>query len=162
MRSLLLAAYLANIILLIASLFMLPDTVAAHFSSGGHADAWTSKQVNALVFFMIETPLFFLFYHAGRIPFGLSPRILNLPNKEYWLREENRARLRKLMETYMAGFGIVLFVFLFVTAALAIEANLSTPVRLNETLFLWMFAAFMLFTVVWVVKFSMALRPPKT
>lgn len=161
MRRLLLAAYIANALLLITSLLILPDNVASHFSRGGRPDSWMSKEANALVFLLIETPLFFIFYYAGGIPFSVSPRYLNIPNKDYWLRAENRAHLRHIMQRYAAGFGVVLFSFLFVTAALAIEANRGDPVRFNEEVFLWVFGAFMVYTVVWVVKFTLALRSPK-
>jgi len=95
------------------------------------------------------------------LPLKLHPKFISLPNKEYWLKEENQQHMKAKLASLMAEFGFVLFTFLFCVGLLTIEANLSDPIRLNERLFLPIFIVFMLYTAYWVVKIVRAFRVPK-
>jgi uncharacterized membrane protein len=152
MRRLLIAAFAANLILTLIALLVLPDQAAIHFRSGGEPDAWASKWTNALIFLLIQMPLFALFISVGRLTLNMPARLLSLPNKDYWLKPENRAELEARFGALMEEFGFVLFVFLFAVGLLALDANLSEPVRLNEPVFLACFVAFMLYVPFWLVK----------
>jgi NADH:ubiquinone oxidoreductase subunit 6 (subunit J) len=160
MRSLLIAAFLANLALMLVSVFMLPDQVAIHFSGGGVPDAWASKWVHALILLLATVPLFVLFVSAARLTLGMPEKWISLPNKAYWLKAENRAELQARLGASMEQFGAVLFLFLFVVGLLTLDANLREPVRLNEALFLTLFAAYMLYVVYWLVKLLRDLKPP--
>ena len=85
---------------------------------------------------------------------------MSLPNRDYWLREENRAELETRFTALMQEFGVVLFAFLFVVGLLTFDANLSDPVRLNETVFLTAFAGYMLYVVYWLAKLVRRLKVP--
>jgi hypothetical protein len=61
----------------------------------------------------------------------------------------------------MWEFGIALFLFLFVVELLAIEANLSQPVRINEKLFFSALILFLLYTVYWCIKLFRSFRRPR-
>jgi len=158
MRRLLIAAFAANLILILISLLVLPDQVAIHFRSGGEPDAWASKWTNAVIFLLIQMPLFALFISVGRLTLNMPAKWLSLPNKDYWLKPENRAELEVRFGALMEEFGFVLFVFLFVVGLLALAANLSEPVRLNEPVFLLCFVAFMLYVPFWLVKLFRRLK----
>jgi uncharacterized membrane protein len=158
MRRLLIAAFAANLILILISLLVLPDQVAIHFRSGGEPDAWASKWTNAVIFLLIQMPLFALFISVGRLTLNMPSKWLSLPNKDYWLKPENRAELEARFGALMEEFGFVLFVFLFAVGLLALAANLSEPVRLNEPVFLLCFVAFMLYVPFWLVKLFRRLK----
>jgi hypothetical protein len=161
MRTLLLLLFLANLILSLGSWLILPDPAAIHFGRGGVPDSWAPPYAQALLFLILELPLFLLFYFGPeRIP-RLSPRWLSLPNRQYWLAEENRGHLRGILAQYWTEFGVGIFVFLFLVGLLSLEANLAEPVRLNEALFFPVFGLFMLYTLVWCVRFVLALRVPR-
>jgi uncharacterized membrane protein len=158
MRRLLIAAFAANLILILISLLVLPDQVAIHFRSGGEPDAWASKWTNAVIFLLIQMPLFALFISVGRLTLNMPSKWLSLPNKDHWLKPENRAELEARFGALMEEFGFVLFVFLFAVGLLALAANLSEPVRLNEPVFLLCFVAFMLYVPFWLVKLFRRLK----
>jgi uncharacterized membrane protein len=162
MRKLLVLVFCANIILWAVSLHLLPAQVAIHFGKGGMPDSWAAKQINALLFLVLEVPLFAFFFFAPALVFRIPEKYLSLPNKQYWLREEMRPFLKKMLASKMAEFGSIFFLFLFGVGLLTIQANLADPVRLDERLFLVVFVAFMAYTVIWCVELIWALRPPKT
>lgn len=162
MRRMLIAVFVANLILTAASLAILPDQVAIHFAGGGKPDSWASKEFNAAIFLVLEVPFFLMFYFAHMLTQGVSSRFLNIPNKNYWLQKENLPVFQKKFGSYMAEFGVAIFVFFFCITSLTIQANLSDPVRLNETWFMVVFVGYMLFIVWWLVRLVRRLRIPAT
>ena len=160
MRKLFILAFAANVILTLVSLVVLPPKVAIHFGSGGVPNAWASKEVNALIFLAIEGPLFILFLFAPSLVMKCPPKLINLPNKDYWLKEENKPATKAKVESLMCQFGIALFGFLFCVGLLTLQANLSDPVRLNESILFAMLTAFIVYTVYWCVKIFLSFRLP--
>ena len=158
MRKLLISVFVSNLALMLVSLLMLPDQVAIHFGSGGVPNGWASKWAHAFIFLLIEVPLFALFMAAGRLVLRFPEKWISLPNKDYWLRQENRAELELRFTVLMHEFGVVLFAFLFAVGFLTLDANLRDPVRLNEPLFLALFVAYMLYVVYWLVKLVRRLK----
>jgi hypothetical protein len=158
MRKLLICIFLANVMLTLISLFILPSEVAIHFGRNGIPDSWAPKETNAILFLVIQLPLFILFFSASLLPLKIPPKLLSLPNKNYWLKEENISRIKPKLVSLMLEFGCALFTFLLGTGLLTLDANLADPVRLNETLFFPLFLAFMIFTGYWCVKFTMAFK----
>jgi uncharacterized membrane protein len=161
MRKLMILAFVANLLLLLVSLLMLPDQVAIHFRGGGVPDAWASKWTHTLIFVVIQIPLFTLFLSAGRLTLNLPARWLSLPNKDYWLKPENRRELQLRFSALMQEFGFMLFFFLFAVGLLTLDANVSDPVCLNEPVFLMFFTGFMLYLPYWLVKVIRRLKVPR-
>lgn len=161
MRRLFILIFVANIVLSLVSLALLPPRVAIHFGFGGIADNWAPSYVNTLFFIGTNTFLFFLLYFTPGLVFMFPTRWINLPNKDYWLRSENKSRTVEMFSSFMWGFGTALFLFLFAAQLLTIQANLSQPVKLNEKLFLSALILFILYTVYWCVKLFRAFRLPR-
>ena len=161
MRKLLLCLFLANLTLVFISLIILPSEVAVHFGRNGMPDSWAPKETNITIFLLIQLPLFILFYFASLLPLKIPPKLLSLPNKSYWLKEENISSIQPKLGSLMLEFGCVLFTFLLGVGLLTLEANCSDPVRLKETLFFLLFIAFMAYTGYWCLKFIKAFRIPE-
>jgi uncharacterized membrane protein len=161
MRKVLIAAFVANLLLTAVSLAILPEQVAIHFGGGGKPDSWASREFNAAIFLVLEVPFFLMFYFAHQLTQGSASRFINIPNKDYWLQEENLPLFRQKFGSYMAEFGVALFVFFFCITGLTIQANLSEPVRLDQALFMVVFVAYMVYVVWWLVRLVRGLRVPE-
>ncbi len=161
MRHLLKFTFAANIILTVVSFFLLPSKVAMHFGIGGYPDSWCLKHTYILTFFALEVPLFLLMVFIPSLIFKCPATFLNLPNKTFWLKEENRPRLKEKTDAVMSEFGSALFAFFFVAKLLTLNANQSDPVRLNERIFLIALILFLIYTAYWCVKYFRAFRIPK-
>ena len=161
MRKVLIAVFVANLILTAVALAILPEQVAIHFGGGGKPDSWASREFNAAIFLVLEVPFFLMFYFAHLLTRGSTSRFINIPNKNYWLQKENLPLFNEKFGFYMAEFGVALFVFFFCITGLTIQANLSEPVRLNEALFLMIFVAYMVYVVWWLVRLVRGLRVPE-
>ena len=161
MRKLLILIFLANVILTLVSLLILPPEVAVHFGRNGIPDSWASKEFNALMFLVIDVLLVIVFLAGPSLSLGLSPKWVSLPNKSYWLKEENRDMIQKKLTPLMMEFGSACLTFLLLVKLLTLEANLADPVRLNESIFFPIFIAFMLYTGYWCVALVRAFRIPE-
>ena len=160
MRKVLIFVFAANLILIAVIFAISPDQVAIHFGGGGRPDSWASREFDAVIFLVMEATLFALFYYAGILPLGVSRKFLNLPNKDYWLQEENLAHLHRKFGYYMVEFGVAIFVFFFCIKLLAMQANLSNPVVLNYVWFMVVSLVFMIYTLWWLVRLVMGFQVP--
>ena len=161
MRKFFLAAFFLNVSLNVASLWLLPETVAIHFSLGGRPDDWASKETNALLMLFVDGIAFLPLYFSAAVMDRVPARFLSLPYKQYWLREENRALAKGMLSRMMDEYGFSLFAFLFGVSLLAIYANRTDPVQLNEPLFLVLLAVFLLYTLIWTIRLILRFRPPE-
>jgi ammonia channel protein AmtB len=128
---------------------------------GGRADSWAPKEINCLLFFGIDVLLFLLFWYSPALVMKTPAKWVNLPHKSYWLAEENKPLTRQKMESLMSEFGVAFFVYFFFISILTVDANLSDPVKLNESLFLAFLIIFLIYTVYWCIKFYKSFRVPK-
>lgn len=160
-RTVFILTFIANVLLAIASLAILPSRVAIHFGRGGLPDGWAPSYVNTLLFLGINTVLFCSLYFTPRLVDRVPAKWINLPNKDYCLQPVNKPRLEGMFSGYMWQFGTVLFIFLSAIGLLTIQANLSQPVRLDEKLFFTVLAIFLVFTVYWCIRLFRSFRIPK-
>jgi uncharacterized membrane protein len=160
MRIFFLVAFFLNISLNVVSLWLLPEIVAIHFSLGGRPDGWASKETHVLLMLFVDGIAFLPLCFGAAVIDQVPARFISLPYKQYWLRGENRAQAKRMLSDMMDGFGLSLFGFLFGVSLLAIDANRSVPVRLNEPLFLVLLAVFLLYTLIWTIRLILRFRPP--
>lgn len=159
MRIFFLIAFFLNAGLNVASLWLLPETVAIHFGRGGRPDNFASRETHAVLMLFVDIITFVPLYFSNAVIDRVPARFISLPYKQYWLREENRAQAKRMLSHMMDEFGLSLFGFLFGVSLLAIHANRSVPVRLNEPLFLVLLAAFLLYTLLWTIRLILRFRP---
>ncbi len=160
MRTAFLTSFAVNILLTVVALVIGPAEVAIHFGSGGEPDGWAPATVNALIMSGVHLLIFVSFFFTPHLIRTTPDKWISLPNKDYWLRTENRKRMESILMRHLYAFGVLTFAFLFVTGLLAIDANLSEPVRFREEIFWWPFGFYMAYMVYWCVKIFVAFRIP--
>jgi Domain of unknown function (DUF1648) len=161
MKKLLALTFLANVILIVIMIFILPSRIAIHFVSGGMPDSWISREAFVLFLLAIELPLFILFLITPALSLKVAPRWINIQNKDYWLKEENLPELKRKLVSLISEFGCALFLLFLFVAILTIDANFSDPIRLKEAYFFPVFIVFMAYVIYWALKFVLSFRLPK-
>jgi uncharacterized membrane protein len=152
--------FAANLALGLISYAILPDRIAIHFGSGGIPDSWGPKSLHLTLFTFVDILLFLLMYYTPRIVLIFPPRFVNLPNRNYWLQDSKREEMTNRLNLLMWEYGSALFAFLFLAQLFVLQANLSQPVRLDETSFLIALGIFMIYTVFWIIKLYRKFRIP--
>ena len=161
MRTLFIVSFGLNLILAIAALVLCPSNVAIHFGPGGYPNGWAPAYVNALIMSGINIVIFASVFFTPHLLRITPARWLNIPNKEYWLRDENKTKVESMLNAPMCQFGTLTLVFMFLVGLLVLQANLSDPIRLREDLFWWPFGLYMTYTVYWTVKIMLVFRVPQ-
>ena len=161
MRIVFIISFVMNLILATVAVIRCPGEVAIHFGAGGDPNGWAPSYVNALIMSGVNILIFVSFFFTPQLMRITPSRWINLPNKDYWLKPENRTRMESMITVHMYEFGIVTFAFMFFVGLLALQANLSNPVRFREDLFWWPFGLFMAYTAYWTVKILLVFRVPR-
>ncbi|MFK5923083.1 MAG: DUF1648 domain-containing protein [Verrucomicrobiota bacterium] len=161
MRNIFIISFIANLVLTVVVMFVGPETMAVHFGAGGEANGWASAKSNALIMTGVDVLLFASFFFVPQLMRVTPDRWVNLPNKDYWLKDENRSRAVMMLNEQMYKFGTLMFAFMFVVGLLVLQANLSDPVRLRGDLFWPPFVFIMLYSVYWTVRIYRIFRVPE-
>lgn len=161
MKKTLIISFVLLLMVNLLSYIILPDRIAMHFVKGGYADSWGKKEISLLILTGIESILFLVFLYSPMLIKTTPAKWLNLPNKDFWLKEENKPIAINKMENLMYEFGTVFLLFFLLIDILSLDANLSTPVRLKEELFLPFLVIFMVYVAYWCIKLFLAFRIPK-
>ncbi len=120
-------ATLLGIILLQALIYypQLPAQVASHFDAAGRPNGWSSKSayfaLQAFIVLVVTICFAALPAWLERAP----ARLVNLPNKDYWLAPERRAATMARVASALTWFGCAGLVFITVVAFLVIDFNLG-------------------------------------
>ena len=129
----------------------LPETVASHFDGHGVPNGWQSKGlffaflVGALVIAAVVA------FAVPRIIEAVPTELINLPHKDYWLAPQRRVESLVFLETQFAWFGCGLLLFMVFVFEFVIRANFRDHAQLDSS-FGYALGAFLLFTLLWVVR----------
>lgn len=160
MRTSFFLCFIANLVLLVVSYVILPENVAIHFGVDGTPDRWAPTYVNALLMAATHCVIFAVLIFSTKATRLFPKKYINIPNKHYWLQDGNWRTVESILSQEMYLFGSVLFAFMFFVGLLALQANLSTPVRLRMDLFWWPFGALMCFMVYWTIRLVKRFKVP--
>ena len=109
---------------------LVPDPVASHFGFSGRPNGWTThfRMIAGLVVLvLLFAAIFAATFFFGRIP----DRLINLPNKPYWLASERREATLLYLSAWLRWFLVLTLVFLTLVVGLTFRANLHTPPQLS-------------------------------
>jgi hypothetical protein len=128
----------------------LPSVVASHFGPGGRADGFMAKGSYTTLMLALVVAVPALVASTALLVRVLPPKLVNLPNKQYWLSPERRAASLEALESLSLRFAIALAVFLCFVHWLVVRANSVQPSSLQEA---WLFVGLAVFgaaTLAWV------------
>ncbi len=161
MRASLLLALVVTTAANVVGCVVLPERVAVHFGAGGVPNSWSSTITAVLLMEGMALFIFALFWAIPWFVMWCPERLVNLPNKDYWLRADMKPITKKKLESLMAEYGAAILAFLLLMGVLVADANLSDPIRLKESYFLPLLIAFLLYTAYWCVKILYSFRRPR-
>ena len=153
-------------LLALAALFVwwsstpLPQVVATHFGLGGQANGFMTHTtyVRFMLVFVVLLP-WLVNFAMGRVLASPGARI-NLPNRDHWLSDQQRAATVDFLLRHMRYFGLMLVAFLCAVHSLVVKANTATPPALDNTRFSIALGAYLLVVVMWIVALRRRFRRP--
>ncbi|MDR0328225.1 MAG: DUF1648 domain-containing protein [Planctomycetaceae bacterium] len=163
MRIFFIGTFLANIIFAFGTLPWMQNTMACHFNAAGQADGFMSPVENAVIMSIIISFVAFMLGCSGlmiKIAFH-KPSWVNIPNRDYWLNDENRFQTIRRLRLFMDSMGLwIMAIFLFLQYA-TFSANQIVPPALNSVQ-LWIVVGTFLMCMFWdTVRLFSSFRLPK-
>jgi uncharacterized membrane protein len=156
-------ATLLGIVVLQAIVYypQLPAQLASQFDARGLPNGWSSKSAYFALqaFILLALTLCFAALPAWleRAP----ARLVNLPNKDYWLAPERRAATMARVASALTWFGCAGLAFVVVVTSLVIDFNLDHERVLPVTPIWVLLACIAVCTVVLVLRLlHLGRRPP--
>ena len=137
----------------------LPEYMATNFGGSGNPQAWTSKNLFLIINTSILLIPFLIFLFLPTILRKTPDRLLNIPNKEYWLTEERREETFKRTENYFEWIFVGIIAFTIIIFQMVVNANLSEDKNLSGY-FGIVLIGFFIYIIVLVVKLILTFRKP--
>jgi uncharacterized membrane protein len=159
MQILFIATFLANIVFAFGALPWQPNPMAIHFNLTGQADGFASPMYNAILMSSLTSIL--TAGMLGMSVFTRKPTWINIPNRDYWLNEENRpATIRRLRREFDSLGFCTMAMFLFIQYEV-FSANQMVPPALKSVQ-VWIGVGTFLSLMLWeTVRFRLSFRLPK-
>ena len=138
----------------------LPPVVASHFGVDGRPNGFMSKQV-FLLFGLLPVGIAALIgFVVPRATRALPVRLINLPNREYWLAPERRDAALEYLGTFLEWVSAGMVVFFLFVYELVFRANAEHSGLANGP-FMAGFATFMVLMVVSLIALYRRFAMPK-
>ena len=160
MRTVFVAVSFLSILWTIASYFISPERVAIHFDAAGTPDNFTSSMNMMIIWLVVNGLVIASFYFTAVFMRKAPVSMINLPNKEYWLNNDNIAGTRSKIESQLFLFGTATLVLLNALSVLATMANQSPQASIDMSIFVLFLLAYMVFTIYWLIKLVTAFKVP--
>jgi uncharacterized membrane protein len=140
----------------------LPGTMASHFGVSGQPDGWMSKEGFFLVMAVVGGGTVALLFAMRPFLLRLPARWINLPNREYWLaNDERRVEALRRLSWFMEWMAMATAALLAVATELAIRANLTQRSFANGP-FLIFLALYFVFVIATLVLQFRAMAVPQS
>jgi len=130
----------------------MPDVVASHFNGRGFPNGWQSKPAFFGLFAAVSVLIVIIGFGIPRIIASVPPRLINLPNKQYWLAPEHLAETMTFLNAYFAWFGCAVFLIMILTFDYAIQSNLHPDNRPDVSRMWYILVGFLAFVLVWIIR----------
>ena len=138
----------------------LPERVASHFGADGRPNGWQSKSMFTTFFYGAMGIAAVVGFLVPLLLGALSPTMINLPNKDYWLAPERRENSVHFLQDQMTWFGCAVLLLLCFAMYSAIQANLTPNPTMDPTTFFIALGAFVAFAIYSAVRmFSRFAKP---
>lgn len=137
----------------------LPEKMASHFNGLGEPDNWMSKS-SFLIFEGVI--LLLIIAEFTLLPFAIEKfpnSMINVPNKDHWLSEENRAETFSIIREYFEWFSVGLLLLFIAVNELVFRANITRQPLSNS--FWIVMICYFIFVGIWLFKFILRFRMPK-
>lgn len=140
----------------------LPGVLASHFDGRGAANGWQTKQAFFTVFLGVTVLCVLVGFGLASLIGAMPMRLINLPNKQYWLGPEHRDETFEWLKAYFGWFACALYVLMIVVYDYATQSNLHPGHPPGAARLVYTLVLFLAFVVVWLVRmFSRFGRVPE-
>jgi hypothetical protein len=137
-----------------------PGTVVSHFDAAGMPNGQQTASHFFITYVEIIVLEIVLFFGAPALLGYLPSEFINLPNRNYWLAPERRARTLADLNARFNWLGVATIGLILIIMQWVLTANLSGDAHL-PLLAVWIpLGAYLIFAGWWIVRMFAAFQRP--
>ena len=133
----------------------LPDLVASHFNAAGRANGWQPKELFLGFFIGASVITVVVGFAVPQLIRAVPVKLVNLPNKRYWLSPERAEGTLDFLAAWFAWMGCGLYVLLLFVFNYAVQANLHPQNPPDANTMWFAIIGFGAFTLIWGIRLTM-------
>ena len=137
----------------------LPDHIATHFGADGTPNGWSTRAgflAPVIAILLLCGGLFLVAGWFDRLP----DRLINLPNKDYWLAPQRRADTFAALRDWLRWFLLAPMAFLVFIFTRVLDVNLAAEPRLTVHIFAMLGLLFVAVAVLLIWPYWRFGKPP--
>jgi len=138
----------------------LPERMASHFDAAGRANGFLPKPAFFILNAGVLALLSLVFLLTPILLARLPNRLINLPNRDYWLAPERRDWALAKVQAFSVGFGDAMVLFLLLVFRDVMRANLLEMPRLTMRIWFYL-VSLAVFAIVWTMRLMRTFRLPR-
>ena len=163
MRILLIITCLANIAFAFGSLPWMPNPMAVRLASDGTPMAFVENPIKHAMLVSISVGIMAtVFLYISRIYLFFCPSGMPfMPNRDYWLSEENRPKMILRIHSFFDSGGFGTMLFFVIGQWVFFQANLGAPPTANLIVLFFGISVIPVFIAVVMVRLYLSFRLPK-
>lgn len=139
---------------------LLPEKLATHFGDGGVPNGWMPRDTFAGFYAGMLLFMTSVFLLARWLVQKLPDRLINIPNKAYWLAPERREKTRNSYARDLGLMGLFTGAFVIGIHHLLITIALDGQERLDTTQFLCWLGVFLAGVAFFILRQLFRFRMP--
>lgn len=128
----------------------LPPLVASHFGLGGQADGFMARSdyMTFMLIGVVAIPL--LIVIPQRFVEAMPPRLINVPNRDYWLAPERFESTIGYLRSHAVWFAVLFMALLCFIHWEVVQANARVPARLMARPFVIGMVVYVIGVLFWI------------
>ena len=160
MRILFIITCLANIAFALGSLPWMPSPMAIHFGLDGTPNGFAHPITYAMSMSIFVGIVAVLFPSISLVTARTPSSWINIPNRNYWLNEENRPKTLRRLCSSIELCGIAMMLVLLFMQWEFLRASQKVPPKLNNGFFWFGICLLLVFITIEHVRLYLSFRLP--
>ena len=161
MKYLFVGTMTANLVFLLFSVYLLPERVAMHFAMSGIPDQWGSRTEYLITMSILVCLLSTIFWGLRWINHVIPVTWINIPNKDYWLSENNRAEMYRKVDCIMEELGSVVLLCILLMQGMVVTAHFQESVHMNAFLLIGGIVFLLMYNPILIIRLFLIFQAPE-
>ena len=146
--------FLVVVLLVIAAAYWiryspeLPARIPVHFNGQAEADAWSSPQGFAHLYWEVILGISGIFILASLLLQIVPPFLVHIPRRDYWFDDRRQRRTREDLAQSLLGFCAITLALFLVIFHLTVRSAIEGSGHLSGQ-FNWVTGAYLVFVALW-------------
>jgi sterol desaturase/sphingolipid hydroxylase (fatty acid hydroxylase superfamily) len=135
--------------------------MAVHFNADGFGDGFAPPLEHAVMLCVNIGIMAAVFVGMPSLITVLPTWCINIPNRNFWAKEENRPQMIRRLRSFCDTFGVGIMCLFLLIQWTVFQANQKIPPKLDMLTFWFTLGIFGIFCIIEIIRLNLSFRLPK-